>query len=134
MLAEARKKLLRQRDGGIGHGHRADPYLGICADFLGDRKCVLNHTCQLLADGIRCLGIAIGIFKLAQNLRFAQHHRVEPARDAENVTDGVVAFQLEQRLAEGRIQVLRVVQPFEQMLMAAVVGYYIKLGAVAGGQ
>ncbi len=132
VLLEVGEELLRQgyRRVGDRNGARAD--LGVGAYFFRDRKGVLEQSRQLLADGPGALGVAVGVLELAENLRFAQHHGVEPAGHPEDVAQCRVVVQLEQRVRERGVQVVRIVQPFLQAPPACIVRHYVELGAVAG--
>ena len=88
------------------------------------------------------VGQAHRVLHLAQNLRFAEHHRIEPGGDAEGVAHGVVLRQRVQERAQVGILQLVVVG---QEMRGAVDGVVdvaagpatmgrIQLGAVAGRQ
>ena len=62
---------------------------GLAADFLGDGECAVHQRAQVHADRSGVRGDSIGFFDLAQNLRLADHHRIEAGRDPEDVTDRV---------------------------------------------
>jgi hypothetical protein len=82
------EQLAGQAHGGGGHadGVRAD--LGGAAHFLGHGKAALEQLVQRGAQGAGVLGGAHGVLHLAQDLRLAQHHRVQPAGHAEGVARG----------------------------------------------
>src|SRR5476651_2070122 len=59
--------------------------LGGAAHFLGDREAALEQLVQIGAQAARLVGGADGVLDLAEDLRLAQHHRVQPGGDAEGV-------------------------------------------------
>ncbi len=72
---------------------------------------------------------------LPQDLRLAEHHRIEPRGDPEGVADGApVRMLVEERLDAVAGQVVVVAQPPDQRLGIGVLLVAIDLGAVAGGQ
>ena len=84
---------LRQAHGGGRHGHAVGADFRAAAHFLGDRKAALEQLVQIRAQAARFVGRADGILDLPQDLRFAQHHRIEPGGDAEGVAHGIVLRQ-----------------------------------------
>ena len=63
------------------------------AHFLGDGKTALEQLVQIRAQAAGLVGRADGVLDLPQDLRFAQHHRIEPGGDAEGVAHGIVLRQ-----------------------------------------
>mmetsp|Transcript_53732 Transcript_53732/g.126531 ORF Transcript_53732/g.126531 Transcript_53732/m.126531 type:complete len:410 (-) Transcript_53732:254-1483(-) len=132
-----------------GRGREADGVaadLGAAAHLLGHRKAALEHLVQRGAQRAGAVGLAHGGLHLAEDLRLAEHHGVQPRGDAEGMARSVrpgtqiaVVAQLGRRgAAVGR-------QPFEGRLgqlhrMPRAGGgalgrqAHIDLGAVAGGQ
>jgi hypothetical protein len=53
------------------------------AHFLGDRERALEQLVQRAAERARLVGLAHRLLHLAQDLRLAEHHRVEAGGDAE---------------------------------------------------
>ncbi|MPN15807.1 hypothetical protein SDC9_163143 [bioreactor metagenome] len=70
---------------------RAD--LGGTAHFLGHRKAALEQLVERGAQHASRLGGAHGILHLAEDLCLAQHHRIEPAGNAEGVARDQIVFQ-----------------------------------------
>ncbi|MCY1236029.1 hypothetical protein D9M72_486650 [compost metagenome] len=137
---DAFKNPLRQPHRGRGHryGMRAD--LGLAAHFLGHREGALEQLVQVRPQRAGLAGRAHRVLELAQDLGFAQHHRIQPAGHAEGMAHG---FGLRQRVqvrgqfARGHVVVLR--QPAQGVLETIrarrqYVGRAVDLGAVAGGQ
>ena len=58
---------------------------GIRAHLLGGRETVLKQPRQHLAGAPGIAGCLIGVFDLAEDLRFAQHQRIEPAGDRQQM-------------------------------------------------
>ena len=108
VLTETSEKLLSKAHSRIGDRNRTRADFGIGPNLLGHRKRVLEQSTKLLADGARCLRGSVRVLELTENLRFAENHGIQPAGDPEYVSNGLVAIELEQRIAERRIQVLRI--------------------------
>jgi hypothetical protein len=70
---------------------------------FGDRERALKKLVEQQAERAGLLRGAHGVLELAEDLRLAQHHGIEPARHAERVLDRVLARQL----IHVRIEVLR---------------------------
>ncbi len=66
---------------------------------------MLEQAAQLLADCAGLLGLAKGVLELAENLRLAEHHRIQAACDPEYVPDRLVRIERKQRIAEGGIEI-----------------------------
>jgi len=96
------------------------------------------------AQGAGGVGLAHGLLHLTQDLRLAQHHRIQPAGHAEGVARGMAAFvhigvaqqlvvrhlaHLAQPVHGGLVQVSCLACGADQATQGAV-----QLGAVAGGQ
>ena len=84
----------QRREDALGELHRGGRHRDRCAADVGLRAHVLRHGERALEQAIQHEAEAAGGFRvahrllhLAQDLRLAQHHRVEPARDAERVRD-----------------------------------------------
>jgi len=109
------------------------PSRGSGAHFLGDREGVLEQLVQQHAQGARLLGVACGVLDLAEDLRLADDHGIEPARHPEDVADRValrVGIQVRRDLGEREAMEAR--EPVGGMLR--LFGGEVELGAVAGRQ
>ena len=84
-LAQVLEQLRRQPHRGGGHADRMGADLGRGAHLLGDRERALEQLVQRRAQRAGLVGLAHGLLHLAQDLRLAQHHRIEPGGDAEGV-------------------------------------------------
>ena len=133
LLLDAGEDPLGQPHRGSGHRHRVGADLGAGAHLLGHRKGALEQLVQQQAEGAGLLGGLHRLFHLAEDLRFAQHHRIEPGRDAERVLCG---FFARQRIQVGRqfapLDVVEIGQPLRDGIGAGRVA--IQFGAVAGRQ
>jgi hypothetical protein len=133
-LAQVLEELAGQAHGGGGHadGMRAD--LGGGAHFLGDGEGALEQLVERAAQGASGLGGAHGVLHLAEDLRLAQHHRIESARDTEGVTrDGVVVQGVGVRAQHVAADAAAVGQPADGVVeRGLVVRHPVDLGAVAG--
>jgi hypothetical protein len=87
---EVAEQPLRLVEAGLHQGaaDRVDPRLVVSA--LADPKCLLQKGVQRLSDGARALAGAERVAELAEYLRLADRHRVEPGGHREGVGDGAV--------------------------------------------
>ena len=58
----------------------------------GHKKCSVQQSIQDNAGRFKLGGHAIGRFYLAENLRFADHHRIQTRGHAEHMTHCIIAF------------------------------------------
>ena len=74
-------------------GHRDDIGAdgGARTHVLGDGKSVLKQFVERAAEGATFTGEAHGIFHLPEDLRLAEHHRIETAGDTEGMTHGIAS-------------------------------------------
>ena len=104
------------------------------AYFLGDGKRALEQLRQRAAQCARRVGGAHRVFHLAQDLRLAQDHRVQPAGDAKGVARSMGVLQ---HIGVGTkfvgLDAAGVGQPGQCALQFRLVTGAINLGAVAGG-
>lgn len=91
-LAQVLEQIARQPHGG-GHADAVRADFGGTAHFLGHGKAALEELVQRLAQGTGLLGGTHGVLHLAQDLRFPQHHGIQPACHPESVARGFVALQ-----------------------------------------
>jgi hypothetical protein len=129
---EVREELLREVNGRRGDGNRVGADLGVRPHLLGHRKGVLQEPGQLLARRAGLLGLAVSLFQLAQDLRFAEHHGVEPTGHAKDMPNRFLALQREQGVGKTLVQVAVIVQPVLQALAAAIRSHHVEFRAVAG--
>ena len=73
LLVKLAKNLFRQAHRGKGNRYRARAYGGIGANLLGNGKSMLEQFTQQAAHGALLIRLGIGLFHLAQNLRFTQY-------------------------------------------------------------
>jgi hypothetical protein len=92
---ETLENALRQANRGGGHRHRMRADLGLAAHFLGHRERALEQLVQVRAQRAGLTGGAHRVLQLPQDLRFAEHHRVQAAGHAERMAHG---FRLGQRV------------------------------------
>ena len=78
------------------------------------------------------LRFPVGVFQLAEDLRLAEHHRIEPAGDAEQVLGGLDALPVEQRIPEPRARVLGTLEKFDDIGTRRIGARPVDLGAIAG--
>ena len=79
------KDFLRKfhRDG--RHGNTAALDIRLTATVLGDVKCALKYPVQPRAGVAVAMRERVSLLELAEDFRFAEHHRVEAARDSEKM-------------------------------------------------
>ena len=103
------------------------------AHVLGHREGALEQAVEHQAEAAGGLGVPHGLLHLAEDLRLAQHHRIEAARDAKRVGDRLFARQRvdvrRQRILRDAVEVL---EPAHDRLRLRPV--HIDLGPVAGRQ
>lgn len=86
------ENLFGQAHGGERDGHRVFTDGGVGAHLLGRIERSLEQTAKQRADGASLAGHGVGGFHLAEDLRLAQHQRVEPCGDAHHVTNCRILF------------------------------------------
>ena len=133
-MAQVFKQLPGQSHGGSGHADRVGADIGGAAHLFGHGEGALEQLRQGAAQRARLIGNAHRIFELPQNLRLAQHHRVQTAGHSEGVARclgiaqgvGVAA----QRMG-GDAAALR--QPVQGAFNFRLATGAVDLGSVAGG-
>ena len=123
----------RQMHGGGGHRHRVGADGGGRTHLLGHGEGLLEQLAQQRAHGPGFFGGARRLLHLTQDLRLAQHHRIEAGGDAEHVTHRILL----RMLVEIRVDLLRrqrmvFGQPVRSGLW--IFSRAIQFGAVAGRQ
>ena len=93
-VAQLAEDLPRELDGDVrdGHGVAADRGLGARALRRGDRA--VAQRVQHRAEAARLLRGLVRLLHLAEDLRLAEHHRVEAGGHAEGVAHGRLALEL----------------------------------------
>ena len=90
-ITEVFKQLPAQPHRRRRHADAVRANLSVAAHIFGHGKAALKQLVQCGAHRTGVFGGAHGVFHLAQYLRLAQHHRVEPAGDAKGVA-GCIAL------------------------------------------
>ena len=133
LRADRRKDPLGElhRRGSHRDGRAAD--VGLRADVLGDGERALEKAVQHKPQRSGGFGIAHRLLHLAQDLRLAQHHRVEAGRHPERVRHRLFARQRE-KIGRQRIlgHVVEAFEPADDGLRLRPM--HVDLGAVAGRQ
>ena len=104
------------------------------AYFLGHRKRALKQLRKRGAQGACRFSSAHRILDLAQNLRLAQHHGVQPAGHAKGVACDIIAFEVVgvgAQFVGGDAAALG--QPGQRLFHRGLVAGAVNFGAVAGG-
>ena len=124
-----------QRGGDDARSHPVDVGLGVRA--LADAQGLLEQHVERGADGAGLLADAQRLAGLAQDLALAEHHRVQPGGDVEQVRDRavvVVHVEVRQHLV-GRLAGALADHPRDRLDAAVeAVDVGVDLGAVAGGE
>jgi hypothetical protein len=131
------EQLTGQTHGGGGHADRVGADLGGGTDLLGDRKGALEQLVQRGAQGAGFVGLAHRLLHLAQDLRLAQHHRIQARRHAEGVAGGRTVFQhvgvvLQVVGADAACGSQPRHRGCHQFFGSGAVGGHVQLGAIAG--
>ncbi len=84
-FVELAEYLFRQINRREGDRHRVSPDLGIGAHALGDAERMLEQAVENRVDRFAAARLVVGFLELAEDLRFADDHRIEPGGDAEQV-------------------------------------------------
>ena len=131
MISDCRIDPLGQLYRCRGHRHRAGTDVGLRAHHLGHRKSALKKLVEQQSERTGRFGGAHRALELAQNLRLAQHHRVEPAGDAKGVFDRKFLWQLIQmRFEVVDLELVKIGQPLHGLPWFG--GITVDFGAVAG--
>ena len=131
-IRQSREGFLREPHGRRGDGHRVGADARVGARALGGGEGVLEQPVQVRAQRAGGARRRPGFLHLAEDLRFAEHQRVQPGRHAEQMANCVrvlVSVQI-------GVQVAGVGMGGEPVgqRVALVVGQRVQLGAVAGGE
>ena len=133
-ISQVFKQLACQAHGGGRHADAVGADLGSGAHFLGNRKAALEQLVERGAQRTRMLGCAHCVLHLSQNLRLAQHHRVQPAGNAESMAGDRAVFQrVRMRAQHFAADTAAVRQPVQRVVHRGMVASAVNLGAVAGG-
>jgi hypothetical protein len=77
-------------------------------------------------------GDAVGLLHLAEDLRLAEHGRIEAAGDREGVADRQLVVELVQAAVRAFAEMVVLVEPFPHARQALLGAPAVELGAVAG--
>jgi hypothetical protein len=129
--------LAGQLDGRVadGYGRLADG--GLVADPLAHLEALAEQLVEDAARSAVAEGVVVGLLHLPEDLRLAEHHRVERGDHSEQVADHRVTLR--------DVQVRRECRALEVVVLAEEVDYRIDavlpagcdrvdLGAIAGGE
>ena len=131
--AQIVKQLPRQAHGGSRHADAVLAYLGVAAHLFGDAKGALKQLVQDRAHGTCVFSRAHRAFELTQNLRFAQHHRIQPRRHAKNMARSLIShFDIGMALQFSGRYAAAVRHPVQPLGDFDAFARAINLGAVAG--
>ena len=106
---------------------------GAVADLFGNGEALLEEAFEDAADSARLLAEAVGLFDLAEDLRFAEDEGVKATGDAVDVADGIAVVHLEGERGKGcGVEVFVGGKPGSNA--RAVATDNIELAAIAGGE
>ena len=125
--------LSRQADRGESHRHRVLADGGVGPYGLGRAEGGLEQPPEQRADTAGLAGDCVGRLHLPENLRLAQHQRVEPGGDAHHVTHGlVVDVHIGAGLEFVEAEAVIVGQPGQYRVGFQLILLQIELAAIAG--
>ena len=135
-LVECRENSRRQPHAGGGHRYRLGADRGAAADFFGDGERALKQLVQIGAHRAGVFGALGRVLHLTEDLRFAQHHRVEAGGNPKCMAHGLILIErVEVRGQHGRINAVILREPSGSVAQRpGVVAGAINFGAVASGQ
>ncbi len=93
LVGERRVDALGELDRRRGHRNRRAADVGVASHVLRHRERALEKAVEDQAQSARRFGAAHRLLHLAENLRLAEHHRIEPAGDAKGVRDRAILRQ-----------------------------------------
>ena len=132
-IGEVGENPLGQAHGGECDRDRIGADAGIGANPLGHREGVLEQALQRRIEGACVAGHVVRTLDLAQDLRFAEHHRLKASGDAEQVAHRIgLGVAIEELIDIGAVQLLVAVQPLERRGLRARIDVAVKLGTIAG--
>ena len=132
LLGNARINAFRQPHRSGSHRHRARADVGFAAYGFGDRESALEQLVEHPAQRAGLFGRAHRTLELAENLRLAQHHRIQTAGHAKCMFHRTRLRQLVQiRLDLRRLHAVVIRHPVDGR--ARFRGRAVDLGAVARG-
>ena len=135
LILQIVENALGQADGGKGYGYRAGADGGVGAYLFCRGKSVLEQSAESFAQGAGFGRGLVGCLHLSEDLRFAEDHRIQPAGNAEHVSDGVgilvgVKIGMEFFPQEAPLTC----NPVDERFRVGAVDAAIEFRAVAGGQ
>ena len=134
-LVERGEHALRQPHRGECHRDRVRADAGIGTGALGHREGLLEQAIQRGLQRALAACHLPGFLHLAEDLRLAQHHRIQTGGDAEQVPHRIallVAVEVGIELVRAQLAVAR--QPVLGQALGSGFHAAIDFGAVAGGQ
>ena len=97
------------------------------------KVCCIRRSIELRSVPAAARGL-IGIFHLAENLRLAEHHRIQSGGDAEQMPHRrVLCMRVQKFIQAALVQPMMVEQPALRDGFGACFDFHVQLGAVAGG-
>ncbi len=128
-----REDALGELHRGSRHRDRCAADVGLRAHVLRDGERALEQPIQHQSERSRRLRRAHRLLHLPEDLRLAQHHRIEAARDAKRMRHRAIAVQrIDVRRQRGRRQPVRAFEPARDGVRLTAME--IHLGAIAGRQ
>ena len=89
LVLQLAEDLARQLDRDVGDGDRVATDARLRAHALGRGQRAIAQRVEGRAQGARLLRRLVGLLDLPEDLRLADHHRLQAGRDAEGVADGL---------------------------------------------
>jgi hypothetical protein len=124
---------LTQAHRGSGHGDDIGPDRRRRPHFLGHREGVLKEFVQRRTKSARLLGNAYRLLHLAENLRLAENHRIEPTGNPKGMSNGIaLGIGIEVRRDLMARQTMVVGEPLRRRVRD--IARNVQLGTIAGRQ
>ncbi len=134
-LAQVREQAFCQTHGGECDRHRIGADAGVGAHTLGHGKGLLQQAFHRRMQSTGAARGLIGILDLAENLRLAEHHRIQPGSHAKQVADGgIIGVPVKELIEPALGQSMVAEQPMLRGGLRTGFDFDVKFGAVAGGK
>ena len=93
---------------------------------------MLEQASKITAQRVGVLGVSKRVLQLAEDLWFAEHHRVQSAGDPEDMSNRFFIVEHEQRLGKIVTEAAVVVQPLLEPFPARILADHVKFSAITG--
>ena len=136
-IGDRGENAFRKAHGRRRHRYRLGAYGCLRAHFFGDRERTLEKLVQVSSHGAGILRASGRLLHLAEDLRFADHHRIQACGDTKRVPHCLLMTESVQMwLEDPGIDAVKISQPARRVChnFDAMLARAIDLGAIAGRQ